>query len=95
MTKKAKQKREMRRPAPCEVKQHFDCDGTGRMCDTCGESEAACRCMSAEECESDDSEQNLRKCGDCDGSGYLCVAHDAPSGSGSGPCDVAKKEARS
>lgn len=41
-----------RKPKPCIVKQHFDCDGSGQKCDTCGESEAACPC--------DSFEQNLK-----------------------------------
>ena len=77
-----------KKKVPCDVKPHFDCDGTGRMCDCCGESEAACRCTP----EEDGGEQKLRKCGDCDGAGYLCVAHDSPSGLPSGPCDAARKE---
>lgn len=69
----------------CIVKPHFDCDGTGRMCDRCGESEAACRC------DEDDGEQQLSKCAGCDGSTFICVAHDSACGTATGPCDAARK----
>lgn len=37
----------------------FQCDGTGQMCNVCGESEAACRCTDntyypCDACEDDD-----------------------------------------
>lgn len=71
---------------PCNVKSHFDCDGTGQKCDVCGESEAACSC----------DEPSLSKCEGCDGTGNLCVEHDSPCGSLSTPplCDKAKKAAK-
>lgn len=70
----------------CEVKRHFECDGTGRMCDRCGESESACRC------DEESGEQQLVKCADCDGTALLCVVHESPSGTPMGPCDAVKKE---
>lgn len=54
----------------CEVKSHFTCDGTGEMCETCGESSAACSC----------NENNLVVCEECDGAGQFCVTHEAPLG---------------
>lgn len=74
-----------KKPAPCEVKPHFDCDGTGQKCNDCGESEAACRC----------DESNLSRCDTgCDGTGRLCVEHDSPCGDLSMParCDAVKGE---
>lgn len=31
---------------PCNIKQHFECNGTGQMCNVCGESESSCQCES-------------------------------------------------
>ena len=39
----------------------FDCNGTGQMCDVCGEAENACHC--------DDGEQALSDCQVCGGDG--------------------------
>lgn len=41
----------------------FRCDGTGLICDVCGESETACQCAS----EGDD--QSFSDCEDCNGTG--------------------------
>jgi hypothetical protein len=41
----------------------FRCDGTGSVCNTCGESEAACQCYGGE--------MDLRDCPDCDGTGVV------------------------
>lgn len=49
MNETKKQKR------PC-----FICDGTGLMCDVCGESEAVCQC---------DDETMKSPCEDCEGTG--------------------------
>lgn len=51
----------------CNVKRHFECDGTGLMCDVCGESEAA-GCSHAA----------MRECATCCGTGKLCVVHELP-----------------
>ena len=69
----------------CVVKPHFTCDGTGQICNTCGESEEACGC----------EEPDLGKCDECDGAGRFCVTHEAPCGdpSTSPRCDKAKKNA--
>ena len=55
----------------CRVKQHFTCDGTGEMCDVCGESERACSCEL--------HERDLVPCGGCDGLGFFCVTHQCGS----------------
>ena len=69
----------------CDVKQHFNCDGTGQMCNICGESEAACQCDSPA----------FADCKDCDGAGRFCVEHESPCGDlGSPPrCDRATAKA--
>jgi hypothetical protein len=45
------------------VKKCFLCDGTGLICDICGESEAAC------ECEENGDEPTYSECEDCGGTG--------------------------
>ena len=69
----------------CEIKRHFDCDGTGQMCNICGESEAACSC---------DGEEDTCDCTDCDGTGRFCVTHDSPCGdlSVNPVCDAVKAD---
>lgn len=49
----------------------FTCDGSGRMCSTCGESELACGCLD------DDKSPVYDPCDDCDGSGVVFVPRDA------------------
>ncbi len=68
---------------PCVVKSHFDCDGTGQMCGTCGESESACMC----------DESDLENCEGCEGATRICVEHDSPCGdlSKNPKCDAVKK----
>lgn len=66
----------------CRIKYHFDCDGTGQMCNVCGESSSACGC---------DDGDDFFNCQDCDGTGHFCVEHESPSGSLKGPCDKADK----
>jgi len=41
----------------------FRCDGTGNLCNICGESERACSC------EDDGEEPTYFECTDCDGTG--------------------------
>lgn len=43
----------------------FQCDGTGQMCDICGESETACSC--------DEMERTFSACEDCKGVGQVEV----------------------
>lgn len=62
----------------CDIKTHFDCDGTGQMCNNCGESEAACSC----------GEPALTKCEGCEGATRICVAHESPAGNPT-VCDAA------
>lgn len=38
----------------------FRCDGTGQICDECGESEAACQC---------EGDHDFSDCEDCGGTG--------------------------
>lgn len=73
----------------CVVKPHYTCDGTGQMCDRCGESEEACGC------EDDDEEPDFVKCEECDGAGRICVTHESPCGDLKSPpqCDKAQAEA--
>lgn len=71
--------------APCNIKAHFDCDGTGQMCNTCGESETACACR--------DDSADLVSCKDCAGLGQICVEHESPAGS-SKICDEMRKGRR-
>ena len=47
----------------------FRCDGTGSICNVCGESERACEC--------DEAEQSFCDCENCSGSG---VASASPAG---------------
>jgi hypothetical protein len=70
----------------CEVKPHFTCDGAGRLCDNCGESEEACGC------EDNGEEPDFVKCTECDGAGRFCVTHESPCGDMRTPpqCDEAK-----
>jgi hypothetical protein len=49
-------------PAPAKAKC-FRCDGTGLICDTCGESEAVCGCLKSGLSES------FSDCTDCTGTG--------------------------
>jgi len=65
----------------CEIKPHFTCDGSGRQCNACGESESACSCG---------EEQDLGDCEECEGTGKICVEHESPCGDGV-TCDAAKK----
>lgn len=69
----------------CKIKRHYDCDGTGKVCDNCGESEESCGC--------DDDDQDPVNCEGCDGTGRLCVEHESPCGDLGDPpqCDKAKK----
>lgn len=71
---------------PCDVKTHFTCDGTGEMCDRCGESPEACGCAD------DGEEPDFVKCVECGGAGRICVVHEAPCGDMTTPpkCDKAK-----
>ena len=41
----------------------FRCDGTGLICDICGESEAACGCLNS------GSSPSFSDCSDCEGTG--------------------------
>jgi hypothetical protein len=50
--------RRIKKPTKC-----FRCDGTGQICDICGESEAACRCLE------DGEEPTFSPCEDCHGTG--------------------------
>lgn len=63
----------------CKIKQHFDCNGTGRKCDICGEASDACQC--------DDAMEEI-DCEDCDGTGRFCVTHEAACGRMDGICDA-------
>lgn len=69
---------------PCIIKNHFTCDGTGKECINCGESEDVCRC--------EEEEQDLIDCKVCDGTGRFCVEHESPCGDLKKPpqCDKAK-----
>ena len=69
---------------PCVIKSHFTCDGTGKMCNICGESEVCCGC----------DDEDLGDCTDCDGTGKFCVEHDSPCGDMRSPpqCDAVKKK---
>lgn len=51
----------------------FTCDGTGAICDVCGESEAACGCPEEEKSPND--------CQDCKGTGIAAadLESDQPS----------------
>jgi hypothetical protein len=73
----------------CVIKPHFTCDGTGQMCDRCGESPETCGC------EDDGEEPDFVKCEECDGAGRFCVTHESPCGDLSNPprCDKAQAEA--
>lgn len=57
------------------------------MCSLCGESAEVC------DCSEDDETDKFKKCGDCDGTGKICVVHESPYGSTrkDGLCDAAKK----
>jgi hypothetical protein len=68
---------------PCEIKTHDICDGTGHICDFCGENEAVCQC--------DDDEKIVSDCPVCDGTGQFCVTHQSTCGSVLTPhlCDKA------
>jgi hypothetical protein len=74
---------------PCVIKPHFTCDGTGQMCNACGESSSACQC--------DEDEQEIVDCEECDGAARICVEHDSPCGDMNKPpqCDAAKKASKS
>lgn len=74
---------------PCDVKRHFTCDGTGKLCDRCGESQDTC------ECEDTWGDLDFVNCVECDGTGYFCVAHESPCGDLNSPprCDRAKADA--
>lgn len=73
----------------CTVRSHFTCDGTGQMCDRCGESPESCGC------EDDGEEPDFVKCEECDGAGRFCVTHESPCGDLSSPpqCDKAQADA--
>jgi hypothetical protein len=68
---------------PCEVKTHFDCNGTGQVCEACLGDPDTCSC---------DDDLGTVACEDCDGAGRICVEHDSPCGDTSKPplCDAAK-----
>lgn len=48
---------------PPEKRACFQCDGTGQMCNICGESESACEC----------DEEDFFTCPNCKGSGVAVL----------------------
>lgn len=78
---------------PCVVKSHFECDGTGQMCNRCGESESACACEDETGDDPDFDDPDFEKCEGCDGTCQICVTHDSPCGTITPPhrCDAVKR----
>jgi uncharacterized radical SAM superfamily Fe-S cluster-containing enzyme len=60
MAKKPKNKKVVPEP-PKRRRPCFRCDGTGELCDSCGESIKACLC--------DEDDKIWVSCGDCNGHG--------------------------
>mgnify|MGYP003386775501 CR=1 FL=1 len=78
----------------CDVKECFNCNGTGSLCNTCGEAEDACGCSNED--EYDDEDQDFVDCEECEGTGRICTVHSAVCGDLSTPprCNVAKGGAK-
>jgi hypothetical protein len=51
-------------PTPVPERACFACDGTGQMCNICGESERVCRCEDEE-----GDYPDFRACKNCEGTG--------------------------
>lgn len=62
--KKVKAKPEIKQKRPC-----FQCNGTGQMCDSCGEAENVTACEEG-------GHPSLDKCDSCKGSGIAALDQD-------------------
>jgi hypothetical protein len=58
------------------AKRCFNCNGTGEMCDCCGEAENVCQC---DKDRDGGSPQTFSPCPDCNGTGAAAAAPPPPA----------------